>query len=91
MQPLELHKTKDGPDIEVVAKEVKVASADELLKQVDDLGEQLRLLIVASKKVPRDKSLEPHQEQGRALSLAQAYLQTGFMWLRRAIAAPKEF
>lgn len=88
---LELEKTEGGPEVEVVATEVKNASPDELLKKVNEIGDQLRGLILQAKKLPREKSLEAHQDPARALSIAQVNLQTGFAWLRKAIMAPKEF
>jgi hypothetical protein len=73
--------------------EIPAGEADpvELLKQLDEIGESLRQLIVQCKRLPKDKSLAPHQESGRSLSQAQVQLQTGFMWLRRAIESPKVF
>ena len=92
-QPLEAVAGSDN--VEVVGKEIKEIpappSAELLLAQANALGEQLRALIVTTKRLPRDKSLESHQDPVRSLSLAQAHLQTGFMWLRRAIEAPKVF
>lgn len=97
-QLLDVKVPEGGPSIELEGKEIieppvaePLPSAEELLKQADALGEQLRALIVLSKRLPRSKGLEPHQESSRSLSLAQMYLQTGFMWLRRAIKEPKEF
>lgn len=93
-QPLELAPGKEGPVFEVRGTEVtpqKLPDPDELLRQVNELGEALRVLIIATKRLPRDKALEPHQDATRSLALAQAHLQTGFMWLRRAIELPKIF
>lgn len=96
-EPLELQKTENGPEIEVVAKEMpadapKPPSKDDLLAKANELGDQMRALIVEAKRLPRGKnSIAPHQDPSRALSLSQMYLQTGFMWLRKAIEVPKEF
>ena len=97
-QPLEVKVSDNGPTIELEGKETPPAvapeplpAADELLKQADAIGEELRALIVLTKKLPRSKGLESHQESSRSLSLAQMYLQTGFMWLRKAINQPKVF
>ena len=93
--PLEL--TTNLPDVEVKAVEAPpktvepAPSAEELLLLTNNLGESLRTLIIAVKKLPKNKALEPHQDAGRSLALAQAHLQTGFMWLRRAIEVPKVF
>lgn len=92
-EPLEL-VSNTGPEVEVRAKETAVTplpKAEDLLLQVNAAGETLRSLIVSAKRLPRDKGLEPHQDPTRSLALAQAHLQTGFMWLRRAIEAPKVF
>lgn len=84
-----------NPNIELEGKEVKEApkpvNADELMLKVEELGAQLRALIVESKRVPREKGLEAHQDPVRALALAQSNLQTGFMWLRRSIKPSKDF
>lgn len=93
-QPLELVPGKEGPVIEVRGTEItkqKPPDADALLRQVNELGEGLRLVIVAAKRLPREQAFEPHQEPSRSLALAQAHLQTGFMWLRRALESPKIF
>lgn len=91
--PLEIRKT--DREVELHGREVPalppVQTAEELLLQVEAIGNTLRYLIVAAKRLPRDTALEPHQDPTRSLSLAQAHLQTGFMWLRRAIEKPKVF
>lgn len=68
----------------------KPQSREELQKQVDDVGEYLRKLIVLTKLLPR-KGLENYNDELRCLSQAQTHLQNGLMWLRRAIDAPKVF
>lgn len=68
----------------------KPLSREELQKQVDDVGENLRKLIVLTKLLPR-KGLEGYNDELRCLGQAQSNLQTGLMWLRRAIDAPKVF
>lgn len=87
----------NNPNVELVGtqiSDVKTAApenAPALLNELNSVGDALRALIVRTKRLPRDKSLEPHQDPARSLALAQAHLQTGFMWLRRAITSPKEF
>ena len=63
----------------------------EVMAKVNDLGKQMRELILLTKRVPKVPNLEPHLDQVRSLALAQAHLQTGFLWLRRAIKPEKEF
>ena len=91
--PLEVKSS--GPKLEVVGSEIKILPATptdaELLAKLTECGDALRELIVLSKRLPRIAGLEAHQEQGRSLALAQAHLQTGFMWLRRAISPSKDF
>jgi len=79
--------------IEVVGTEVKVESIsrEQALIQLEQIGEKLRELIVSTKRLPREGAFSPHQDPVRSLSLAQSHLQTGFMWLRRAIENPKVF
>lgn len=96
-QPLEV-KQEGGPQIELQGKEIAKASeapppptVEEMLKRADELGARMREVIVAAKKLPREKGVEPHLDAARSLSLAQMYLQTGYMWLRRAIEVPKVF
>lgn len=66
-------------------------TAEALIAEMNAIGDALRALIVLSKRLPRDGATEAHQDPIRALALAQANLQTGFMWLRRAIERPKVF
>ncbi|MBM3460742.1 MAG: hypothetical protein FJX76_01445 [Armatimonadetes bacterium] len=75
----------------VEVRAVEAPSRDALMAQANDIGNQLRALIVEAKRLPREKDLEAHQDPARALSIAQAHLQTGFLWLRKAINSPKEF
>lgn len=86
----------NNPEVVLEGKEVKPTdvpppTAEELMTKLHELGEQMRDLIVLTKRLPRGKALDPHQDPGRALSMAQMYLQTGFMWLRKAVQMPKEF
>lgn len=96
--PLEIINPEKAPGLELRGKEIppdvkipKVPLAADLSIEADALGEQMRQLIVSIKRLPRSAGLDPHQDPVRALSLAQAHLQTGFMWLRRAIETPKVF
>lgn len=88
-------KQVSGAQVELEGKEVTdpgpQPTAEELIAQLDVLGDALRALIIRSKHVPRTKGLDPHQDPSRSLALAQSHLQTGFMWLRRAIDMPKVF
>lgn len=94
---LEVVQPQGGPEVVLQGTEVPATpvtsppTAAELLAKVDEAGAVLRALIVLTKKLPRDKALEPHQDPTRSLAQAQVHLQTGFMWLRKAINAPKEF
>jgi len=88
MEPVEI---TTGGTVEAQAVEVKDANADELLARANEIGEQLRKLIVDSKRVSKPKGMDPHQDPTRSLSLAQMNLQVGFMWLRRALHPTKEF
>lgn len=86
-QPVEL----TGLEVKPAAETMPAPTVEELTNKVQAVGEELRALIVLTKRLPRAKGLDPHQDPTRSLSLAQMYLQTGFMWLRRAIQTPKEF
>lgn len=93
-EPLELVVSKSGPEVELVGLEVKPLEkidATQLLARIEVAGDKLREMIVQAKRIPRATGLEPHQDPTRSLSLAQAHLQTGFMWLRRAVEQPKGF
>lgn len=63
----------------------------EVMKRIEDIGSALRAIIIECKRLPRDKGVEAHQDPTRSLALAQAHLQTGFMWLRRSVENPKVF
>ena len=91
-----------GPEVVLEGREIQADAlkpiappappmAADLLRQVDEIGTVLRALIVETKRLPREKGLDPHQDPVRSLAQAQVHLQTGFMWLRRAIEAPKVF
>ena len=94
--PLE-HMPQDGhPAVELEGKPLEAPSVpppttEELSERVNKVGDDLRAVIVDTKRLPRVKGIDPHQDQGRALALAQAHLQTGFMWLRRAVKPQQEF
>lgn len=66
-------------------------TAEDLLKRINDLGTQLRIVIVEAKLLQKDVTVEVHQDPIRSLGQAQVNLQVGFMWLRRAIKPQKEF
>ena len=91
--PLEVKSSRS--ELEVAGREVKTApqppTEAELLAKLTECGDAMRELILLTKRLPRIAGLEAHQEQGRSLALAQAHLQTGFMWLRRAISPSKDF
>lgn len=80
--PVEGHEIKELP---------KVMTAEEIDAALAELGKELRRLIVSTKRLPRTGGLEAHQDPSRALALAQSHLQTGFMWMRRAVAPKDEF
>lgn len=80
--PAEGHEIKELP---------KAMTAEEIDSALRALGSELRRLIVSAKRLPRVPGLEAHQDPARALALAQSHLQTGFMWMRRAIAPKDEF
>lgn len=86
--------TKDG-SIPVEGHEIKeipaLMSAAEIDASLEKLGTDLRKLIVATKRLPREKNWEAHQDPSRSIALAQSHLQTGFMWLRRAVHPKDEF
>ena len=67
------------------------SSAESLMERLNDLGASLREVIVEAKRLPPTQGLAPHQDPTRSIAVAQSYLQTGFMWLRRAIAPTKDF
>ena len=84
----------NNPNVILEGKEVKKEpppDADEVMEKINAMGTQMRELILLCKKVPRIDGLDPHQEQVRSLALAQAHLQTGFLWLRRGVKPDKLF
>ena len=92
--PLELIDGGNGIDLSGVQTKPEVSpapTAEELLARMDAIGVELRSLIVLAKRIPRINGLEPHQDSSKSLATAQSSLQTGFMWLRRAIEQPKIF
>lgn len=98
--PLEVVQRDGGPEITLTGREVTglvppglqpPPTAADLIAKLDEIGASLRELVIVSKRLPRVPGLEPHQDQARSLALAQAHLQTGFMWMRRSIEAPKVF
>ena len=98
--PLELQPGVTG-DIQVVGIEVKKDEAtaekpieytvEEFMERIDAMGLAMRALIVDAKRMPVQKSMQPYEDPVRSLAQAQAYLQIGFMWLRKGIRQPKEF
>lgn len=67
------------------------ATPEELMAEIQEIGDRLRAVILKAKRIDRAKMLDAHQDPLRSLSLAQSNLQTGFMWLRRAIEQPRTF
>lgn len=93
-EPLE--QVGNGRDVELVGNKAQentapAPTAEELLARANALGDQLRALIIDVKRLPREKAIEPHLDPFRSLNIAQQTLQSGFLWLRRAIEAPKVF
>ena len=64
---------------------------DELLLRVQEIGFELREIIVQAKKLPSEPNIEMHESHMRALDVAQTQLQTGMLWLRRAITRQRGF
>lgn len=65
---------------------------EELLVEVEKLGVALRALIVRCKLLEKtDNGLSPYQRPKRSLELAQEYLQTGMLWLRKCIMLDTRF
>lgn len=92
--PLEVTSSSQNVELsgrEVAEQRVEIPVAADLLCRTNEMGEALRALIVAAKRLPRNVAMESHQDPTRALAQAQVYLQVGFMWLRKAINQPKEF
>jgi hypothetical protein len=91
VEPVEI---KTGGQVEAVAKEVNsepVPTKEEMQVRIAVAGAELRKIILAVKRLPRDKALEPHVEELRCLAQAQTNLQVGLMWLRRAVNPTKDF
>lgn len=87
-------EVQTSPNVEAKGVEVTAEPSptkEETLARVSVLSAELRRLILDIKKLPRDKTLSPHLEEVRCLSEAQTLLQTGLMWMRRAINPIKEF
>lgn len=76
---------------ELPANPLPTLTAEELMDKINGLGLHLRECIVQAKRLPRVPGLEPYEDATRSIALAQAHLQTGFMWLRRAVECPKQF
>lgn len=93
--------TSEGPleskseKVELEGKEIKeipiVPDAAELMVRLNALGDSLRDLIVETKRLPWDRTLGPYQDPVRSIAISQSYLQTGLMWLRRAVEPTKVF
>ena len=92
---MEAVEVKTGANVEAETRDVTAVvpmiTKEEALRRVSEVSLNLRKMIVDVKKMPRDKTLEPHTDEMRCLSQAQNNLQTGLMWLRRAINPSKEF
>jgi hypothetical protein len=86
---------QQAENVTLEGKEVKeipaISDRDELITKINAAGAILRILIIEVKKLPKEKGSEPHQDPIRSLALAQSHLQTGFMWLRRAVIIQDEF
>ena len=86
----------DNTNVVAIGKPVDVLQVaktpDDVLDKINALGNELRELILQAKRIPRlVQGLDAHQEPSRCVAIAQSHLQTGFMWLRRAVTQPKEF
>ena len=88
-EPLEVVST--NADVEVRAVEVAPVNREDVVGRINAVGNVLREIIVEVKRLPRDKTLAPHQDELRCLAQAQTNLQTGLMWLRRAVEQSKVF
>lgn len=92
--PLKLEVGKGDAELVVTGVETKPQKAqtpEEVMEKLNAIGMELRSLIVATKKLPVNKALEPYQDPVRSIAQGQAYLQIGLMWLRKAIEQKKEF
>jgi hypothetical protein len=87
-EPVEV---KASENVTVESQEVTVQSPEELMEKLNKLGVELRAVVIAAKRLPRTKGLDPHQDPTRSIALSQAHMQTGFMWMRRAINPTLDF
>jgi len=68
-------------------------SAEEiaLMNEVKELAEKVRALLIRVELLPCDEPVSQSTSPSRAREIARTELQTGFMWLVRAIARPTTF
>lgn len=100
-EPLEAVVSENGPKVEMRGLEINEVhpsmskipppSIAEAMKSLEELADATRKFILTAKTMPRAKGMGPHQDPLRCLAIAQNNLQTGFMWLRRAVESPKVF
>lgn len=76
---------------ELIIPEKTVVTHGEAMLRIHDIGVIMRELIVDIKKLPTTGAYQAHQDPGRSLSLAQSHLQTGMMWLKRAVTPSEDF
>lgn len=76
---------------EASAEPLPIPTKEELTVALNAIGADMRNLILTAKRMKKEQGLEPHLDSTRSLAVAQQYLQTGFMWMRRAINPTKEF
>lgn len=100
---LEVKGLPPGVEVELIGKRVDeqqpaeakappaLPTEEEILKEINEMGAKMRELIVKSKRVPRKQGYAPYQDPTRSLALAQAHLQTGFMWFRRSVTQDSDF
>lgn len=81
----------EGKEIENVPEPEPLPTAEDVIAIANKLGKELRELIVLAKRVPGKKGVDVYQDPRRSLGLAQMHLQTGLMWLRRAVKVSDEF
>lgn len=62
-----------------------------LMAKLNELGDSMRALIIEVKRLPWDRTLGPYQDPVRSIAIGQSQLQTGFMWVRRAIEPNRLF
>ena len=71
---------------EVVPLKTSEVLRQELFSEAERIGVELRTLIVRCKELDKPQAkLDPYQRPARALGLAQQYLQTGMLWLKKCI------